>query len=324
MALPKSVGIKLYDDSFVPVLTEGEVKNKRVILTTVKNNQKKAIIEIYEGESDKCSENEYLGKLIIELNRLTSKGEPAFEVNLRLDDNGTLYAKAWDQESKEESELMIENAITQRIMPETLSDEEISNYEDTKIQEIPNYEDSFNTEYADTKYNAPIYTDSDQEKNGNKLILIFIIILLLILLILGSIFLFKKIDKNKVENNTDILLEETLEPPLKEEEVVDESTIVSPPTEETTPVEEPLFSSKPETTEIEKEETVGLHTLEGKKHFIRRGDNLWDICKKYYGDPWYYPDLAKQNGIEIPRRIYAGNSIIIPQKSMVQRWDFSE
>ena len=36
MALPKSIGIRLFDDSFVPVLTEGEIKNKKVILKEVK------------------------------------------------------------------------------------------------------------------------------------------------------------------------------------------------------------------------------------------------------------------------------------------------
>ncbi|HQB62164.1 MAG TPA: Hsp70 family protein, partial [Spirochaetota bacterium] len=103
VALPKSIGIKLFDDSFVPVLSEGEIKNKKVILTTVKDNQKKAIIELYEGNSDRCVNNEYLGKLVISIDRQTNKGEPGIEVHLRLDENGMLYAKAWDVESGQET-----------------------------------------------------------------------------------------------------------------------------------------------------------------------------------------------------------------------------
>ena len=41
MAISKSVGIKLYDDTFVPVLKVDELKNKKLILTTVRDNQKK-------------------------------------------------------------------------------------------------------------------------------------------------------------------------------------------------------------------------------------------------------------------------------------------
>ena len=42
MALPKSIGIRLFDDTFVPVLTEGEIKNKKV-LTMMK--RKKTILK---------------------------------------------------------------------------------------------------------------------------------------------------------------------------------------------------------------------------------------------------------------------------------------
>ncbi|MCH5150787.1 MAG: Hsp70 family protein [Spirochaetales bacterium] len=185
MTLPKSIGIKLYDDSFVPVLTEGETKNKRVVLTTGKDNQKRAVIEIYEGTSAKCSENEYLGKLSIELDRSTNKGEPAFEVNLRLDDNGVLYAKAWDQESKKESELVIENMASNRITQENLTDEEISKYEDTQVQELLSDETEKSEDhhvdslqYENTSYkNANIYNDDDD--SWKKRVILGIIISIL-------------------------------------------------------------------------------------------------------------------------------------------------
>lgn len=326
MTLPKSIGIKLYDDSFVPVLTEGETKNKRVILTTGKDNQKKAVIEIYEGTSAKCSENEYLGKLSIELDRSTNKGEPAFEVNLRLDDNGVLYAKAWDQESKEESELVIENVVSNRITQESLTDEEIAKYEDTQVQELladetEKHEDSHvdSLQYENTSYkNANIYNDDDDSWKKRVILGIIICVLLigiiiLIILCCKSCSSEEKLGGITQKTVSTKITEPSVSAPVDIKEP--EREIPAPPAPEPEPVVEQT---------IEKEEPAGVNVLEGQKHYIRYGDNLWNICKRYYGDPWYYPDLAKQNNIAVPRRIYAGQYIIIPQKSKVQRWDFSK
>lgn len=327
MTLPKSIGIKLYDDSFVPVLTEGETKNKRVILTTGKDNQKKAVIEIYEGTSAKCSENEYLGKLSIELDRSTNKGEPAFEVNLRLDDNGVLYAKAWDQESKKESELVIENMASNRITQENLTDEEISKYEDTQVQELPaeeteKYEDHHvdSLQYENTSYkNANIYNDDDD--SWKKRVILGIIIAVLLVGIIVLIILCCKSCSS--EESVSVVTQKTVSTQITEPSVSSPIDIKEPEREIPAPDPEPEPAAQPEET-AEKEEPVGVNVLEGQKHYVRYGDNLWNICKRYYGDPWYYPDLAKQNNIAVPRRIYAGQYIIIPQKSKVQRWDFSK
>ncbi len=306
MALPKSIGIRLFDDSFVPVLTEGEVKNKRVILTTVRDNQEKAIIELFEGTSDTCSENEYLGKLTIDINRNTDKGEPGLEVNLRLDDEGVLYAKAWDQESKEESEIVIEHSSARQIIPETLTDDEINDMGDTKYQEIPSYYEDSNQDYVTHKMNNEPQTTFNEEKPMNKK-LIIIILAIILLLILGILLFFML--KNTPKKQPKPVVKETV---IETTNVIEEPEIIPPP-EEIKPVE----------IKQEAEKIIGTNKLEGKKHFVKRGDNLWNICKRYYKDPWYYPNLAEQNQINNPRLILAGTYIIIPPKSSVKRWDFS-
>jgi len=69
----------------------------------------------------------------------------------------------------------------------------------------------------------------------------------------------------------------------------------------------------------------GVKNVDGKKYFIRYGDNLWNICKKEYGDPWYYPSLFEANPtLKSPRKILAGTYLIIPSKSDLKRWDFSK
>lgn len=295
MALPKSIGIKLFDDSFVPVLSDGEIKNKKVILTTVKDNQKKAIIELYEGNSDKCVNNEYLGKLVISIDRQTNKGEPGIEVHLRLDENGMLYAKAWDVESGQETAIKIEHSKSKRIFRETLSDNEIDNLDGTETKRIDNYEsEEIISSYGDEKKSVfPII---------RAILIALIILVILALLGLGGYYLYKNIsslmgifNKPKATTTTTIVEETTTTTTL---EAV--TTTLAPKLDEN---------------------ITGIKKLEGKKHYIRRGDNLWNICKKYYKDPWYYPSLAKENSIKNPRLIISGRSLIIPPKSDLRRWD---
>ncbi|HQJ07042.1 MAG TPA: Hsp70 family protein, partial [Spirochaetota bacterium] len=297
VALPKSIGIKLFDDSFVPVLSEGEIKNKKVILTTVKDNQKKAIIELYEGNSDRCVNNEYLGKLVISIDRQTNKGEPGIEVHLRLDENGMLYAKAWDVESGQETAIKIEHSKSKRIFRETLSDNEIDGLGGTGTKRIDNYEsEDIISNYGDEKKSVfPII---------RGILIALIILIILALLGLGGYYLVKNIStlmglfdkpKTTTTTTTTTIVEETT---TTTEEIV--TTTVAPKLDEN---------------------ITGIKKLEGKKHYIRRGDNLWNICKKYYNDPWYYPSLAKENSIKNPRLILAGRSLIIPPKSDLRRWD---
>ncbi|HPO49209.1 MAG TPA: chitobiase/beta-hexosaminidase C-terminal domain-containing protein [Spirochaetota bacterium] len=82
---------------------------------------------------------------------------------------------------------------------------------------------------------------------------------------------------------------------------------------------------KEEVKEEIKEEIKGVKNVEGKKYFVRWGDNLWNICKKEYGDPWFYPALFEANPkLRSPRKILAGTYLIIPNKSDLKRWDFSK
>ena len=52
----------------------------------------------------------------------------------------------------------------------------------------------------------------------------------------------------------------------------------------------------------------------GNKYYIvKNGDNLWNLSKKYLGNPWRYPELAKMSGISNPSLIRKGNLVTVPQ-----------
>ncbi len=288
MSNSKKIGIKLYNDKFLPVINENENKIKKVVLTTVRDNQEKTIIELYEGDSDNCINNEYLGKLVIPIKRSTIKGDPAIEVHLRLDQDGILYAKAWDIDSGEQSEIQIEHTLQKTILHETNDKAVFTGIDDTATR-------------------VEGMSDDYYLKKGNLLRNILLIIALLILLILLGIGIFFGIKylRAKALEKKSTTIEKKLEV-KKEPEIID-----------TTP------DTEKEKVE-EKKEITGIKKVEGSQHYIVWGDNLWNICKKYYNDPWYYPALAEANNIKIPRLIYAGTYITIPPKNTLTRWNIAE
>lgn len=53
--------------------------------------------------------------------------------------------------------------------------------------------------------------------------------------------------------------------------------------------------------------------IENKKyHIVQKGDTLWAIAKKYYGNGNQYPRIAQANNIKNPDIIYPGQKLLIP------------
>jgi len=306
--LPKSIGIKLFDDTFVPVLKSDEQKSRKLSLTTIEDNQTKAVVSLYEGSSDKCKNNTFLGKLVIPINRDTGKGEPAIEVHLRNDESGILFAKAWDADSHEECSIEIKHSAgSKRIYPETLSDIEIENLKGTE-----NYhEDNSEFEgYSDDR------SSNDLKKNIVILVAIVVVIVILgFLSFLGASFIYKNFIKDKLGKKT----EKVVEPPKSSSSSsISSSFKLSSSSSSISSVSSSSSSSKSSVSS----KVAGIKQMDGAKHFVRKGDNLWNICKKYYGDAWYYPSLYQANpSLKSPRLIKAGTTLIIPDKTKLRRWD---
>lgn len=69
------------------------------------------------------------------------------------------------------------------------------------------------------------------------------------------------------------------------------------------------------TEEITNTRTTPLNIDTPQQYTIQRGDTLWSLCKKFYGDPTLYPKLAQANNIPNPDLIYTGNTLVIPDKN---------
>ena len=95
----KSIGIKLADGSFYPVMEDGKSDSKTLQLTTVKDNQTTVKVDLYQSESGSMEDAEYLDTLQIENLNPHPNGEPDFNLSLTLDDDNNLSASVNDPET---------------------------------------------------------------------------------------------------------------------------------------------------------------------------------------------------------------------------------
>lgn len=103
----KTIGIKLADGTFYPILKEGEAQNHTLDVTTVKDNQTKVQIDLYRSETASMDDAEYVDTLEVTKLNPHPNGEPTLHLSLDLDENNGLTAKVLDDETGEKSETQV-------------------------------------------------------------------------------------------------------------------------------------------------------------------------------------------------------------------------
>lgn len=96
-----TIGIKIADGSYYPVLEDDFTGTKRLTLTTVKDEQDRVQIDLYRGEGRTLARATYVGSLTIENIPPAPQGEPEIELILGIDADGELTAEASDRSTGE-------------------------------------------------------------------------------------------------------------------------------------------------------------------------------------------------------------------------------
>ena len=128
----KTIGIKLADGSFYPVLDEGKPSQKSLDLTTAHNNQTKIMVDLYRSANCTMDDAEYVDSLQIENLIEHPNGEPDITFQVSIDENNELSAKIVDKETGEQSKTTI--TLVSRTMDERLHTDDY-NISDTIVED---------------------------------------------------------------------------------------------------------------------------------------------------------------------------------------------
>jgi hypothetical protein len=301
----QQIGIKLADGSFYPVLSEGDQIRKKLVLTTVRDNQETVQIDLYRGEGEFADETDYIGTLMIENIQPAPSKEPEVEVVLGVDEQGNLEATASDALTGESQSLSVSlQSISQG--PAEYPEFEL----ETEGAERDNFEETLLT--GET---YPISaSDRRKEHLGKKrrspLLLIGFIILSLILIAAIAFVVFKAVGGTPIPA---LFAGEQEARPVEQVQAVEEAAVEEAPAEQ--PAEQAAAVS--EAGQAEQTPAAGAGragaTAGGLWYEIKWGDTLWDIAGTYYRNPWLYPKIARENRITNPDLIFAGTRLFIPE-----------
>ncbi len=337
-----SIGIKIADGTFYPVLEEDFRGRKRVVLTTVRDNQTAVQIDLYRGQGRALEGAEYVGSLIIENIQPAPKGEPEIEVVLGLDEQGNLNATANDKLTGEKQSLSVS---MQSLGPDRTYDIPEFSFEKTPGEplageppaaperEEPIAGESYPVDSRDRRL-------EHLERRRRSPLLLALIIVLALLLIAGVGYLilggFKGPQTSPPDSGAVMLPEETRpaeQPGAAESAAADTAGEAvgtaedargaddRSPAEPTMSAAAPaavLVSQPPPSAEAEDRGLPPASEPQqapsaGVWYWIKWGDTLWDLAGTYYRNPWLYPKIAKANRIRNPDLIFAETKIFIPR-----------
>ena len=119
-----SIGIKLADGSFYPILESGKAVKRQLSLTTVKDNQTTVHVDLYRSHTGSMEDAEYVDTLEIANLNPHGNGEPNLNLDIELDEDNNLSARMHDPETGMQSDKklpLISRSVEERSAPANFS-----------------------------------------------------------------------------------------------------------------------------------------------------------------------------------------------------------
>ena len=319
-----TIGIKVADRTYYPVLERGSTSRKRLVLTTVKDEQTSVQIDLYENSGTVMDTAQYVGSLMIENINPAQSGEAEVELIVGLDSEQNLGASASEATSGERQSLTLSleslSGGSVYDIPEFELDNDLDSWDsrDTPDADVDTDAEGFNDDYAAGDIEIGGAYDAvgveEQEaiaKRKRPLMFALFIVFGVAMVVLIVLLLIKIIDGPSV-------------PPLQAQS--DEIQTVQIEDVGDTTGSEATNAAGGGPAPVQKE-SVGATSddasyvqpknatsLGGAWYWIRRGDTLWDLSSSFYQNPRLYAGIAEQNNIADPDVIFAGDRIYIPPR----------
>jgi LysM repeat protein len=331
--MASTIGIKIANGEFHPIMEEKSSVTKRLVLTTVHDAQKSVQIDLYKSLIKAMADAQYIGSLVIEEISPKPKGVPSVELTITSNATGEISADAVDLDAQKGGEHYHLNISL------------ASFDEDGQDITIPDFELESYAAPPKELYEAHASVPKQNFRRPLPLLLIVGGAVLVVLLVgiwaflnwgpsqIGSVFGFgKPAAENPVpEPPVAEAAPASVEPPAPVE-------AVAPPAPPPVPVEIPSIPDPSVTTPVieapvapvpvaparSRERTLAPVTRykvpttiprDGVPYKIQWGDTLWEISEAFYRNPWLYSRIARFNNIRNPNRIISGTTIRIPPRN---------
>jgi hypothetical protein len=285
------IGVYLADHTFFPIFPDATPGKKRVLLSTSHRDQECVDIVLIRRDPDFPAGEQRLGNVLLCDIASVTPDESEIEVVLQLHEDGRIDASARDRISGNTRDVSFdpEEAMPRREDPETF--------------------DQFAAGGVDS-----LIDDQEPEAEasaGGKRWLWVVLALLLLGALAFALFQFLVPGDRASDPPQDSgdRVEAPEAPEAAGSADGDDSDDAGAGGDDQPPADE-LSAESAGGDESSSIRTQG----ESAPYQIKWGDTLWDLSRMFYGTPWRFPEIADENDIVDPDRIYADDRIRIPGK----------
>ncbi len=281
-----SIGIKVANGSYYKVLDEGSHAKRRVVLTTVNDNQGSVQIDLYKGHDHTLADAKYIGSLVIDKIDPSPKGKPDIELVLGVGEDGTLNATASDRATGERQSLSVSMS--------SIAEGNTYNVPDFSLDERYQPELGVSPEEASSLTstgNGGPEEIEEVRRHSSVFRVIAIVFFAVVILAIIALLLYRFVLPAKgaaAGGHQPVQTQAPAKPAAGEQ---------APPS--------PGKAAAPVKPNVR---------YGGVYYYIRWGDTLWDLSMSFYRTPWLYGKIAKANSIKNPDLIFAHTQIYIPDR----------
>jgi outer membrane biosynthesis protein TonB len=331
--MAETIGIKIANGEFYPII-EGNVKSKkRLVLTTVHNKQQSVQIDLYKSAAKTMADALYIGSLVIENIKPKPKGEPSIEMILSSTESGEISAEAIDLDTSAKGQHQYLNVSLKSLD------------EDIREDEFPDFELEQNEGPPTGLYERAESLKIKEEKKIFPWIAVIIAGILIVGLCLALWFFFiwgKGASGDSPDAASPPAVSRPVSPPPQPPAPPSQPPVsAQPPAPPPVPAEPAQPAARPSPAQtpppvisapaqpkppvavkrtrppapVSSYKVPATIPRNGVAYRIRWGDTLWDIAAAFYRNPWLYPRIARYNGIRNPDLIISGRTIRIPPKN---------
>jgi nucleoid-associated protein YgaU len=327
--MASSIGIKIANGEFYSIIDENSTAKKRLILTTVHDNQKSVQIDLYKSAAATMADALYIGSLVVENIRPRPKGEPSVELVIASTADGKISADATDLDTSV-------NAAHQHLSVSLTSFDE-----DKRDKDFPDFELEQNEPPPQGLYEKAVKKQQAKKNPPWTLIILIGVVLVLICFALWFFLFSGNAKSGNADPQTTVIPQVTAQPvtpqtPVQPAQPVQATQPAQPAAEPAQPVQ-PVAAAPTAPPPVIEAPAVAAPTRtyarnrpvppvvsfkvpatipsNGVPYKIAWGDTLWDISEAFYRNPWLYTRIARFNNIRNPDHIISGTTIRVPPKN---------